>query len=315
MDANYLHNHPNFLDLIQIVSDEKEIHPYLIEKDYWIMHCLFGLKDQGFDFELKGGTSLSKGFGIINRFSEDLDIRLDPVNDSDVKIGKNHTKSKHIEGRANYFNELSKGIDIDGIISSERDNEFDDRKLFNAGIRLIYTSKFPYLEGIKQGVLLELGFDVVTPNQLLTISSWVWDKAQASGVNFIDNRAKQVKCFLPQYTFVEKLQAISTKHRKYLETGIFPKNFMRHYYDIYSLLQNSDVLNFLGTNEYKNYKNKRFPNADNQTISSNDAFILEDKKNRETYSNFYKDTRALYYKEPPSFEEILSKIKSHILDM
>ncbi|WP_425485263.1 nucleotidyl transferase AbiEii/AbiGii toxin family protein [Burkholderia guangdongensis] len=40
------------------------------------MQCLWGLQAQGFQFELKGGTSLSKGFGIIHRFSEDIDIRM-----------------------------------------------------------------------------------------------------------------------------------------------------------------------------------------------------------------------------------------------
>lgn len=48
----------------------------LIEKDYWIMHCLWGIQQQGYRFELKGGTSLSKGFGIIERFSEDIDIQI-----------------------------------------------------------------------------------------------------------------------------------------------------------------------------------------------------------------------------------------------
>jgi hypothetical protein len=35
----------------------------LVEKDYWIMHCLLGLQAPGFRFELKDGTSLSKAFG------------------------------------------------------------------------------------------------------------------------------------------------------------------------------------------------------------------------------------------------------------
>jgi predicted nucleotidyltransferase component of viral defense system len=43
-----------------------------VEKDYWIMHGLYGLQQMGMSFELKGGTSLSKGYGIIERFSEDI---------------------------------------------------------------------------------------------------------------------------------------------------------------------------------------------------------------------------------------------------
>jgi predicted nucleotidyltransferase component of viral defense system len=74
MPADYLHNHPEFSDLIRIVAREKGIAPALVEKDYWIMHCLYGLQQFGLQFELKGGTSLSKGWKIINRFSEDIDI-------------------------------------------------------------------------------------------------------------------------------------------------------------------------------------------------------------------------------------------------
>lgn len=68
----YLHERSDFSDLIRIVADERTLLPALVEKDYWIMHCLYGLAAQGFIFELKGGTSLSKGFGIIQRFSENF---------------------------------------------------------------------------------------------------------------------------------------------------------------------------------------------------------------------------------------------------
>ena len=58
----FLHDLPDFKQLIAAVSNKQGIAPTLIEKDYWIMHCLWGLQAQGYCFELKGGTSLSKGF-------------------------------------------------------------------------------------------------------------------------------------------------------------------------------------------------------------------------------------------------------------
>ena len=75
----YLHERSDFTDLIRVVAGERGLLPALVEKDYWIMHCLYGLSAQGFTFELKGGTSLSKGFGIIHRFSEDIDIQPCPI--------------------------------------------------------------------------------------------------------------------------------------------------------------------------------------------------------------------------------------------
>ena len=58
--------------MIQVVSSERRILPQLIEKVYWIMHVLYGLAAQGFVFELKGGTSLSKGIRIEREPDETL---------------------------------------------------------------------------------------------------------------------------------------------------------------------------------------------------------------------------------------------------
>ncbi len=87
--AEFLHERRDFGQLIAIVAEQRGIDPVLAEKDYWIMHCLWGLQTQGFRFELKGGTSLSKGFGVIHRFSEDIDIRIEPPDDLQVKVGRN----------------------------------------------------------------------------------------------------------------------------------------------------------------------------------------------------------------------------------
>lgn len=65
----FLHARRDFGQLLSLTADERRIDPVLVEKDYWLMHCLWGLQAQGLRFELKGGRSLSKGFGIIHRFS------------------------------------------------------------------------------------------------------------------------------------------------------------------------------------------------------------------------------------------------------
>src|SRR5271163_4977373 len=103
MPRDFLHNHPQFADLIRIVAQQKGIDPALVEKDYWIMHCLYGLQQLDLAFELKGGTSLSKGFQIINRFSEDIDIRIDPPGDRDVKTQPNQDKPVHVQSRREFY--------------------------------------------------------------------------------------------------------------------------------------------------------------------------------------------------------------------
>ena len=86
----YLHDASDFADLLAIVGRDQNIDPALVEKDYWIMHCLYGLQQVGYAFELKGGTSLFKGYQLIHRFSEDIDIKIMPPDD--LPIGRNHTK-------------------------------------------------------------------------------------------------------------------------------------------------------------------------------------------------------------------------------
>ena len=47
MGRDFLHNHSEFGELIRIVGDDLSIEPALVEKDYWIMHCLYGLQQLG----------------------------------------------------------------------------------------------------------------------------------------------------------------------------------------------------------------------------------------------------------------------------
>lgn len=315
MQPDFLHNHSQFKELLQIVADEMRIDPYLVEKDYWIMHVLYGLKAQGYDFELKGGTSLSKGYRIIDRFSEDIDIHIHPKSDPQVFTGKNHTKPSHNASRRKFYDDLSKEISIAGASSIARDENFDDQQYYRSGgIRIQYPALFPSVDGVKEGILLEAGFDVVAPNSPVSIGSWAFDKAlEALGSQIIDNRAVDIKCYHPGYTLVEKLQTIATKYRQEQESSEEKQNFMRQYYDVSRLLRNPDVLAFIGTPEYKQHKIDRFPKKDLETpLDKNEAFLLSDPIIRARFKVRYQSTATLYYKGQPEFEEVLGLIKEHI---
>jgi len=312
MALDYLHNHRQWADLIGIVAEDRSIDPYLVEKDYWIMHVLHGLKKQGFSFELKGGTSLSKGFGIIQRFSEDIDIHISPP----AELGVNPTgqKDNAIAGRKNFYDWLNGNIAIEGILKNVRDTDFDNIRTYSSGgIRLHYKSFTSPLAGLKEGILLEAGFDTVAPNQQVDISSWAYDRAVNSKIEIIDNRATGVSCYNPGYTFVEKLQTIATKFRQETVNGKQGVNFMRQYYDVSSLLHNQQVMDFIGTDEYNAHKQKRFPALDKVVpLKENPAFLLEDANIRASFIQRYKATEGLYYNGQPPFEDLLKKIGEHL---
>lgn len=312
--TKYLHQHPEFRQLLRILEDQMGIQAALIEKDYGIMHSLFALKAQGYDFELKGGTSLSKGFKIIERFSEDIDIHIKPPQEQKVNENPKNIKPANVFARKSFYDWLARDIQIDGIIKVERDTGFDNTKSYSSGgIRLFYDNIIDPVEGIKEGILLEAGFDRVTPNEKLTISSWAYDYAILQKADVIDNRAIDVACYHPGYTLVEKLQTIATKFRKEQETGDTTVNFMRQYYDVYSLLGNKFVQSFIGTSEYWQHKEDRFPKPDFEIpISKNEAFILSDDRIRSSFEKRYTNTAVLYYNGQPDFTILLERVHQNM---
>lgn len=315
MPSKFLHEIPEFPDLLSILERETNIIAGLIEKDYWIMHALYGLQKQGFSFEMKGGTSLSKGYGIIDRFSEDIDIQINPPTGSNVVSNPRNTSPNAIQSRKQYYDWLQANIQIPGIIRISRDTVFDNTTTYNSGgIRLHFKRHAKKAEGAKEDILLEVGFDTVTPYNELTISSWAYDRASATqGIDIIDNRAIGVRCYHPGYTFVEKLQTIVTKYRREKETGIEKPNLMRQYYDVFSLLLNPIVNEFIGTKEYNLHKAARFTGKEKGTdLQTCEALLLSSPVERKHFEERYQETKGLYYRGQPPFGDLLARIHENL---
>jgi hypothetical protein len=182
-------------------------------------------------------------------------------------------------------------------------------------ILLSYDSCLPSLEGIKSSVLLELGFADTFPNRPTTISSWALDAAFKLDLPVRDNRATEVLCYLPTYTFVEKLQAITKKYNQLKSNESFPKNFLRHYYDIYCLLGLEEVRQFIKTKEYQDLKIKRFRGGAELAMADNPAFLISNSDERLFLSKEYRKMAGLYYRPQPSFDAILERIQSHLHEL
>ena len=71
----YLHNEIElFAEVINEASEQTGIPSAIVEKDYYVTMILKLLRTKNSDIVFKGGTSLSKCFHLIDRFSEDIDI-------------------------------------------------------------------------------------------------------------------------------------------------------------------------------------------------------------------------------------------------
>ena len=66
---------------IEQAAVRRNLSPVILEKDFWVCWLLGILFESEFAGSLvfKGGTSLSKVFGVIDRFSEDIDLSLSPA--------------------------------------------------------------------------------------------------------------------------------------------------------------------------------------------------------------------------------------------
>ena len=78
-----LFEHPDFEQLILRAAEhfhDRHLRPAIIEKDYFVTEVLRNVSESiGNKIIFKGGTSLSKGWNLVQRFSEDIDLFLDPT--------------------------------------------------------------------------------------------------------------------------------------------------------------------------------------------------------------------------------------------
>jgi hypothetical protein len=75
-----LFEHPDFDQVILQAAKHFQLRPAIIEKDYYVTEVLRIIAATAGDKVIfKGGTSLSKGWNLIQRFSEDIDLFLDPL--------------------------------------------------------------------------------------------------------------------------------------------------------------------------------------------------------------------------------------------
>lgn len=113
---SFVHDDPEFDDLLRIVADKRPLSRGIVEKDYWVTHTLWALRKSGLEMWFKGGTSLSKGFGLIERFSEDLDLKIEPGSVAALPRVENWTSegATATAARKRYFKALPSTIVVPG---------------------------------------------------------------------------------------------------------------------------------------------------------------------------------------------------------
>lgn len=226
------HDDAEFGDLLRIVASQRRLAPGLVEKDYWVTHTLWALHAAGFEVWFKGGTSLSKGFGLIERFSEDLDLKIDPGTVTALPIVANWKSegTKATGERRIHFEKFAEILVVPGARVA-LDSDVVDSTWRGANIRVTYPGRYLADLGVMTPfVRLEVGNARVTPFVPRDMTSFVHDGLSAGGQldTFTDNRPKAVRCVHPLVTLLEKLDAL---HRRLPSDKVEPATFVRHFED------------------------------------------------------------------------------------
>ena len=86
---------------IEQAAVRRNVSPVILEKDFWVCWLLGILFESPFAASLvfKGGTSLSKVFGVIERFSEDIDLSVSPDFLKLPEAGTSRNQANQVDGK------------------------------------------------------------------------------------------------------------------------------------------------------------------------------------------------------------------------
>ncbi len=243
-------NKQDFQDAIQATSESLGIRDIFIEKDYWVTYILKQLSNSEFKDEVvfKGGTSLSKAFNIISRFSEDVDL---------VIIGKNDLSGNEIKTKIKKIEEalIIPPLEEDAAFKSSKRSKF--RKTGHKYPRVLDDYVFGHAE---ESLILEINaFANPYPDELREIESYIAKFFRGTNESYITEyelESFEVKVLGIKRTFVEKVLSLARLSISDNETYDELKGKVRHFYDIHKLMLEREISNFIITEEFEETINK-----------------------------------------------------------
>ena len=226
----WLHeNKDEFRNAVIFTAGQNRQTPAAIEKDYYVTLILKGLKEKLPFIVFKGGTSLSKCYKVINRFSENIDVTVD------TRLSQSQMRNVK-----KVIQEVAAGLNI--IILNESD--IKSRRSYIKYL-LSYETVFEKLnEDVQPMVILETSFaEISFPTVVLPVHSYIGDMMQTEapemmeeyGLSSFDMKVQGI-----ERTLIDKVFAVCDY---YIKGEV--RRHSRHIYDIYKLLpliEMNDVL-------------------------------------------------------------------------
>ena len=244
--------------MIQHVADVKQIDEPATEKDWWVTAVLYALFHTSVAEYLlfKGGTSLSKGWDFINRFSEDIDLALSREFFMNIKqlpyarCGSNSQIHRLREAAQDYLfgefkEELSSllaemGLDVEVLAENEMPDENGepqrvdhdkDPSVIYVKYKSLYRSDAVYAKPVVKVEISVLSME--EPYEMKRISSLVEQIYECEGIAVDKELVQTIKTASPTRTFLEKAFLMCEEYQKNS-----PRTYRmsRHFYDLERLM-------------------------------------------------------------------------------
>lgn len=233
-----------FSTLVNLTAVHFNIIPAFVEKDYWITFVLNKLSQSFYSESVvfKGGTSLSKGYQLINRFSEDIDIAT--INEN---LSGNALKTKIRSIEKVITNDLTEifeyGVTSKGSMFRKSVFEYKSilsEKLNNNTLKRViveinsFANPYPF---VKQDIYSFIAKFLIERDQREAIEQY---GLQSFSLNVLDKRR----------TMIEKIVSlIRFSFSENPHTAIASK--IRHFYDLYFLTNDTECAEYIQSGTFK----------------------------------------------------------------
>lgn len=312
-----------YRDLIQETARIMNVQPGIVEKDVWVsavLERLFGSEPYTSQLVFKGGTSLSKVYNVIERFSEDIDLimnwellgyntsEIDPWDENRSKTQQDRLNKEMNAAAAEYISRDFVSW-LQGELTDMTESSVPVNVRYEAPqrVEVQYDPAFP-MAYVREHVLLEIGpLASWVPNELASITPYVSKHfPEAVGTMEIPVRATSL-----ERAFWEKATIL---HQQVYHTGEPQRRYSRHYYDLYMMalhgVAERAIENIALLESVARFKSRFYPNAQSRydLATPGTLRLTPPPTKQEVLRKDYRDMQAMFFRTPPSWEAITQEL-------
>ena len=309
-------------------AQRRGLSPVMLEKDFWVCWILGALFDSKFGGELvfKGGTSLSKVFGVIQRFSEDIDLSLSPgfLGLSEPKVKRSPTRTQSAKWMAKLEAACAKAVDkqvrpeLERMVAAtlgkraERWLVYERDETTQSPVLLFrYPSTQPVgFDYLRRSVKLEFGsLTDQQPKGRHRVRPWI---ADVFPEGFADWRCEVVALEMER-TFWEKATILHIEFHRPSDKAT-PERYSRHYADLAAMARHEVAGRALAATDLRErvvaWKSRYFGSGwTRYDLAKPGTFNLAPPHARRAdLARDYSAMRDMYFSGPVDFEQVLASL-------